>query len=126
MPRESWNAIDAEHHRAFLSCEGNDVLAIFDLDAQRAIAHLPMARGADVVMFDPGLGRIYVACSSGAISVFQMDDPAHFRKIEDVTVEPKIHSLAVDLRTHQVYAPAEEEKGRPASKMFVFEAVPNP
>jgi len=105
--------------------EGNDVLAIFDLDAQRAIAHLRMARGADVVMFDPGLGRIYIACSSGAISVFQMDDPAHFRKLEDVAAEPKIHSLAVDLRTHRVYAPAEEEKGRPASKMFVFEAVPN-
>ena len=98
---------------------------MFDLDAHRAIAHLPMAKGADVVMFDPGLGRIYVACSSGAISVFQMDDPTHFRKLEDVAVERKIHSLAVDLRTHRVYAPAEEEKGRPASKMFVFEAVPN-
>jgi len=118
-------AIDAEHHRAFLSCEGNDVLTIFDLDAQRPVAHLRMARGADVVMFDPGLGRIYVACSSGAISVFQMDDPTHFCKLEDVAVERKIHSLAVDLQTHRVYAPAEEEKGRPASKMFVFEAVPN-
>jgi len=118
-------AIDPEHRRAFLSCEGNDTLAVFDLDAHRAIAHLPMAKGADVVMFDPGLGRIYVACSSGAISVFQMDDPAHFRKLQDFPVEPKIHSLAVDPRTHRLYAPAEQEKGRPASKMFVFEAVTN-
>jgi DNA-binding beta-propeller fold protein YncE len=118
-------AIDPEHRRAFLSCEGNDTLAVFDLDAHRAIAHLPMAKGADVVMFDPGLGRVYVACSSGAISVFQMDDPAHFRKLQDFPVEPKIHSLAVDPRTHRVYAPAEQEKGRPASKMFVFEAVTN-
>lgn len=116
-------AIDPEHRRAFLSCEGNDTLAVFDLDAHRAIAHLPMAKGADVVMFDPGLGRIYVACSSGAISVFQMDDPSHFRKLQDFPVEPKIHSLAVDPRTHRVYAPAEQDKGRPASKMFVFEAV---
>src|SRR5438128_5378746 len=57
-------AIDPEHHRAFLSCEGNDTLTVFDLDTRRAIAHLPMAKGADVVMFDPGLGRVYVACSS--------------------------------------------------------------
>ena len=118
-------AVDPEHHRAFLSCEGNDTLTVFDLDTRRAIAHLPMAKGADVVMFDPGLGRIYVACSSGAISVFQMDDPAHFRKLQDFPVEPKIHSLAVDPRTHRVYAPAEQEKGGPASKMFVFEAVTN-
>jgi DNA-binding beta-propeller fold protein YncE len=116
-------AIDAKHHRAFLSCDGNDTLTVFDLDAHRAIAHLPMAKGADVAMFDPGLGRIYVACSSGAISVFHMEDPAHFTKLPDVPVEPKIHSLAVDPRTHRVYAPAEQEKGRPASKMFVFEAV---
>jgi len=118
-------AVDPEHHRAFLSCEGNDTLTVFDLDTHRAIAHLPMAKGADVVMFDPGLGRIYVACSSGAISVFQMDDPTHFRKLQDFPVEPGIHSLAVDPRTHRLYAPAEQEKGRPASKMFVFEAVTN-
>jgi len=116
-------ALDAERHRAFLSCEGNDTLTVFDLDAHQAIAHLRVANGADVVTFDPELGRIYVACSSGAISVFQMDDPMHFRKLKDVPVEPKIHSLAVDPRTHRVYAPAEQEKGRPASKMFVFEAV---
>ena len=118
-------ALDPQHRRAFLSCEGNNVLTVFDLEAHKAITHLPMAKGADVVMFDPGLGRIYVACSSGAISVFQMDDPTHFRKLADVPVEPKIHSLGVDPRTHRVYAPAEQEKGRPASKMFVFEAVTN-
>jgi len=118
-------ALDPEHHRAFLSCEGNDTLTVFNLDTHQAMAHLPMAKGADVVMFDSGLGRIYVACSSGAISVFQTDDATHFRKLQDFPVEPKIHSLAVDPRTHRLYAPAEQEKGQPASKMFVFEAVPN-
>ena len=93
------------------------------LDTHRAITHLPMAKGADVVMADPKLGRIYVACSSGAISMFQMDDPMHFKKLADVPVEPRIHSLAVDTRSHRVFAPAEQDRGRPASKMFVFEAV---
>src|SRR5215472_6979889 len=116
-------AIDPDRRRAFLSCEGNDVLAIFDLDTHQTIAHLPMAKGADVVQVDPGLGRIYVACGSGAISVFQMDDPNHFRKLEDVPVPRKVHSLVVDVRTHRVYAPAEEENGRPVAKMLVFEAA---
>ena len=71
-------AIDADRRRAFLSCDGNDTLTVVDLESHQAIAHLPMAKGADVVMFDPGLGRIYVACGSGSISVFQMDDPTHF------------------------------------------------
>src|SRR5207248_1744944 len=80
-------AIDPEHHRAFLACEGNDTLTVFDLDTHRAVAHLPMAKGADVVVFDAGLGRIYAACSTGAISVFQVDDPVHFRKLQDFPVE---------------------------------------
>src|SRR6266581_5549047 len=76
-------ALDPEHHRAFLSCEGNDLMTVFDLDKHEPIAFLPMAGGPDVIKFDPGLKRIYVACSSGAISVFQMDDPDHYRKLED-------------------------------------------
>src|SRR5438445_2864344 len=64
-------AIDPERHRAFLSCEGNDTLAVFDLDTHRVIAHLRMAKGADVVMFDRGLGRIYVGSARGARCTFQ-------------------------------------------------------
>src|SRR5262245_16514084 len=116
-------AVDPDGRRAFLSCEGNDVLAVFDLDTHETIAHLPMAKDADVVQFDPGLRRIYVACSIGAISVFQMDSPDRFRKLEDVPVPKKVHSLVVDERTHRVYAPAEQDQGRPVAKMLVFEAI---
>lgn len=116
-------ALDPPHRRAFLSCEDNNVLTVFDLDAHRPMAHLPMADGADVVAFDANLGRIYVACSSGAISVFQEDDPDHFRKLEDFHVQPKVHSLAVDPRTHRVYAPEERENGKPVARMIVYEAV---
>ena len=45
-------ALDAAQHRAFLSCEGNNTLT-FDLEMHTPIEHLPMAKGADVVMFDP-------------------------------------------------------------------------
>jgi DNA-binding beta-propeller fold protein YncE len=116
-------ALDPEHHRAFLSCEGNDTLTVFDLDRHAAIAHLPMAAGADVVKFDPGLGRIYVACWSGFISVFHEDDPNHFRKLEDFPVERMVHSLAVDPATHRVYAPEQQEQGQPASRLAIYEAV---
>jgi YVTN family beta-propeller protein len=116
-------ALDSEHHRAFLSCEDNEQLAVFDLDRREVIATMPMAAGADVVDFDPGLGRIYVACYSGAISVFQEDDPSHFHKLGDVPVQRKVHSLAVDRESHRVYAPEETENGHPVARIIVFEAV---
>src|SRR6185312_8106363 len=116
-------ALDAEHHRAFLACEENNLMAVFDLDKHQPIAFLPLADGPDVVKFDPGLGRVYVACYSGAISVFQEDDPDHFRKLEDFPVQRRVHSLAVDPATHHVYAPEEQEDGKPVARMIVYEAV---
>src|SRR5881296_859256 len=115
--------LDPEHHRAFLSCEGNELMTVFDLDKNQPIAFLPMAGGPDVIKFDPGLKRIYVACSSGAISVFEMDDPDHYRKLEDFAVQKKVHSLAVDPETHRVYAPEQEADGKAVARMVVYEAV---
>ena len=116
-------ALDPERHLAFLSCEGNDVLSVFNVDTHRTVAHLPMPKGADVVQYDPGLRRIYVACASGFISVFEVADAEHVRKVENVPVEPKVHSLAVDVGTHRVYAPEEQEQGRPVAKIVVLEAL---
>lgn len=116
-------ALDPEHHRAFLACEGNNLMAVFDLDKQAAIAFLPLPDGADVIKFDAGLGRIYVACYSGALSVFHQDDPDHYRKLEDFRVQHAVHSLAVDPKTHRVYTPEQEEDGKPVARMVVYEAV---
>lgn len=115
--------LDPEHHRAFLSCEENDLMTVFDVDKHQAIAYLPLAEGPDVIKFDAGLGRIYAACYSGAISVFHQDDPNHYRKIEDFKVQHAVHSLAVDPETHRVYTPEQEENGNPAARMIVYEAV---
>jgi len=114
-------AVDSEHHRAFLLCGGSRNLTVFALDTHRTIAHFPIPAGADVVKFDSGNGWAYAACSSGAISIVQEDDPEHFRKIEDAAVQKLVHSLAIDPSTHRVYAPEQEEDGRPAARIVVYE-----
>jgi len=116
-------AVDSEHHRAFVLCSGNRTFTVFALDTHKSIAHLPMPAGADVVKFDPGLSRIYVACSSGFISVFQAQDAEHYRKLEDFSVQKMVHSLAVDSTTHRVYAPEQQENGQPVARMIVYEAI---
>ena len=115
-------AVDSAHHRAFLLCGQTHNLTVFSLDGHKAIAHFPIPAGADVVKFDAGNGRAYAACSSGAISIVQEDDPDHFRKIEDFQVQKMVHSLAVDRSTHRVYAPEQEEDGQPVARIVVYEA----
>lgn len=119
-------ALDPEHHRAFLSCEGNNIMTVFDLDKHEPVAFLKMPGGPDVIKFDPGLKRIYVACYSGAIAVFHQDDADHYRKLEDFPVQHAVHTLAVDLKTHRVYTPEQEEDGKPVARMVVYDSVTNP
>ena len=116
-------ALDPEHHRAFLSCEGNELMTVFDLDKNTPVAFLPLAGGPDVIKFDPGLQRIYVACYTGAISVFHEDDADHYRKLEDFRVQHAVHTVAVDLKTHRLYTPEQEEDGKSVARMVVYEAV---
>jgi YVTN family beta-propeller protein len=116
-------ALDPEHHRAFLSCEENKLMTVFDLDKNVPIAFLPLAGGPDVIKFDPGLRRIYVACYSGAISVFHQDDADHYSKLEDFRVQHPVRSVAVDLQTHRLYTPEQEEDGKPVARMVVYDAV---
>ena len=115
-------ALDPEHHRAFLACEGNDLMTVFDLEKHLPIAFLPVAGGPDVIKFDPGLRRICVL-RSGAISILHQDDPEHYSKLGDFRVQHAVHSLAVDVKTHRVYTPEQEEDGKPVARMVVYDAV---
>ncbi len=116
-------ALDPEHHRSFLSCEGNELMTVLDLDKKSAIAFLPLPGGPDVIKFDPGLRRTYVACYSGAIAVFHQDDADHYRKVEDFRVQHAVHTVAVDLKTHRLYTPEQEEDGKPVARMVLYDAV---
>src|SRR6185312_2405063 len=115
--------LDEKNRVAFLSCEDDDMLTVFDLETFKPIQYLKMAGGADVIKFDPGLNRVYAACYDGAISVFHEDSPKHLTKLEDFPVQKKVHSLAVDVNTHRVYAPEQEEDGKPVSRMIIYDAV---
>jgi hypothetical protein len=101
-------------------------MTLFDLDKNQPIAFLRMADGPDVIRFDPGVGRIYVACYSGAISVFHQDDSNHYRKLEDFPVQHAVHSLVVDLSTHRLYAPEQKEDHKPVAWMVVYDAITTP
>jgi len=91
--------------------------------AHEALAHFPLPQGADVVKYDSGLHRAYAACASGFISIVQEDDAVHFRKLEDFPVQRYVHSLAVDETTHRVYAPEQQEDGKPVARLVIYEPL---
>src|SRR5216684_1968671 len=96
-------ALAPQQRRAFLVCEGNNLLAIFDLEKHAVVQTLPLPEGGDVVKADPGRGRVFVACYSGAIVAIQALSSGQYKKVVDALVEKRVHSLAIDPETGYLY-----------------------
>lgn len=102
---------------AFIACEGNAKLLVFDMQSKRVLAAKPVGNTPDVLAFDPGLSLLYVASESGVVTVFRVAGNS-IRKIWKVRVAAKAHTIAVDPGTHQVYLPLENVNRRPLLRVM--------
>ena len=108
--------IDEPDRLAFVSCEGNAVLIVLDLRTMKSVQQLTVADDPDVLAWDPGLRRLYVAAESGVLSIFWLDG-ATLKSVGQVRA-PHAHTLSVDPRTHRVYLPLENVNGRPVLRIY--------
>ena len=108
--------IDGEHRLAFVACEENARLAVFDLTEKRMTAIHPTGSDPDVLAFDRGLNRLYVSAESGTLTIFDVRGRGLVKVGEDFFA-PKAHSVAVDSRTHRVYLPLENVGGKPVLRI---------
>jgi DNA-binding beta-propeller fold protein YncE len=98
--------VDAPRRLAFVTCEGNATLHVLDLRHMRFTGASTVGATPDVLAFDAGLRRLYVAAESGEVAVFV--ETAHgVRKLGQALLAPSAHTVAVDPRTHLVYFPLE-------------------
>jgi DNA-binding beta-propeller fold protein YncE len=116
--------IDEPNRLAFVTCEGDAKLLVVDLRTMRTTATLRTAADPDVLALDPGLGRLYVGCESGAVSVFEerfTDGRMTLAPVGEYRA-PHAHSVSVDPATHRVYVPLQDVNGRPTLR--ILEARP--
>lgn len=109
--------VDSTARLAFVSCAGNATLKVLDLDKMQVVETQTIGDVPDVLAFDYGLKRLYVAAESGIVSVFQ-ERGATLDKIGQVYLAPNAHTIAVDSSTHRVYVPLENIDGRPVLRVY--------
>jgi DNA-binding beta-propeller fold protein YncE len=110
--------IDSENHLAFVACEENSKLVVFDLQSKKATATLPVGADPDVLAFDTTLHRLYVSAESGNIAIFDERDRG-LQKIFLGFFAANAHTVAVDSRTHRVYWPLQDVGGKPVLRITV-------
>jgi DNA-binding beta-propeller fold protein YncE len=109
--------IDAEARLAFIACEENATMVSVDLNSMQITATLKTGDKPDVLAFDPGLHRLYIAAESGVLTIFE----EHGNKVELLAqgmLAPSAHTVAVDPETHRLYFPLENQDGKPVLRIM--------
>jgi len=108
--------LDVPHRLAFIACQDNATLLTFDLRSLRVTGTQTVGRGPDVLSFDAGLGRLYVASESGVVSVFQ-EQGRRLIRLGQAFLAYEAHSVAVDAH-HRVYFPLQSIAGHPQLRIM--------
>jgi YVTN family beta-propeller protein len=103
--------IEPQQRLAFIACEGNDELLVFDMRTMRVKSSFVVGKDPDVLAFDPQLHLLYVAGEAGIVSMFKAD-AGNVSKIGDGRVGPNAHVVAVDVATHRAYFPLKDVQGQ--------------
>ena len=96
--------VDAPRRLAFVACDGNSKLLTLDLRTMKVTGTASVGGSPDVLAFDPGLRRLYVAAETGEVAVLDERGRTLTKRGEDL-LAPEAHVVAVDPATHLVYFP---------------------
>ncbi|MGO4492001.1 YncE family protein [Arthrobacter sp. 2YAF22_2] len=109
--------VDGANKLAFITCEGSAKLLLLDLQTRQVSARIDTGSGPDVLAFDQGFRRLYVASESGVVSVFDEQNRNLTLKASGKLAD-YAHTVAVDQATHRVYFPLQDIDGHPVLRIM--------
>ena len=108
-------AIDRDHGRLFIGCH-NQMMVVMDTATGRVVTTLPIGRGVDANGFDPGSKLAFSSNGDGTLTVVHEDTPDKFTVVDNVMTQLGARTMAVDLKTHNVFlVTAEFKQEQPAA-----------
>ena len=111
-------ALDPDRRLAFVACDGNAVLLTVDLNTWRVTGTDRVGQGPDMLAFDPGTRRLYVAAESGWLAILDEHD-RHLVVTGSGHLADGAHVVALDPGTHRSYYPVPAGRdGRPVLLAF--------
>lgn len=115
-------AIDDTDRLAFIACDGNAVLLTLDLTTGQVLDQHPVGQNPDVLAYDPGNHRLYVAAETGWLTTLDVHN--HHTTITGSNhLADGAHVVAVDPTTHRSYYPIPHAPdGHPA--LLAFDPTP--
>jgi YVTN family beta-propeller protein len=105
-------AIDTAHHRLFIGCGGNNVMAMMDSSNGKVITSVPIGAGVDATAFDPGTQLAFASCGEAATTTIAHEDsPDKLTVVQTLKTERGAKTMTVDPKTHRIYLPVNVRGG---------------
>jgi DNA-binding beta-propeller fold protein YncE len=79
-------AFDEANHRLFVACRSGSI-SILDTQSGKEVTALPITKGVDDMIYDPGRKRIYAACDGDA-DVYEQSGPDDYKLLEKIPTGP--------------------------------------
>jgi DNA-binding beta-propeller fold protein YncE len=98
-------AMDTRTRRLFVGCD-NKMMAIVNADTGKIITTVPTGDGTDANAFDPGTDFAFSSNGEGTLTVVHEDSPEKFSVLENVPTKKSARTMALDLKTHNIFLPA--------------------
>src|ERR1700692_3571047 len=95
-------AIDTAHHRLFSGCRSG-VMAVFDYQAGKVVATLPIGAGVDGAGYDAASGNAFASNADGTLTVIHQDPPAQYHVALTVDTPKGSRNRGLDPTNHRVY-----------------------
>jgi len=112
-------AFDRKNHRLFVGCRSRHEVVV-NSDTGKVVATLPIGDGVDACAFDPDTGLVFASCRDGTVSVIHQEGPDDYKVVETIKTRQGSKTMGLDLKTHHLFLPAAELRGRtPAPGTFV-------
>ena len=111
--------IDSRQEIAFVACQSNAKLVVFDLQHKKVTETHDTGNTPDVLATDPALHLVYVAAEDGVLTTFAQEN-SQLRTLAKGFVGPNAHAIVVDLTSHDVYLPLKDVDGRPVLRQMTI------
>lgn len=111
-------AFDEANHRLFVGCR-SEQMVVLDTQTGKEITALPITKGVDDMVYDPGRKRVYAACD-GNVDAYEQSDPDHYKLLGKVPSGPlgRTARLVPELNRYFVAVP---QHGSTNAEILVFE-----
>jgi YVTN family beta-propeller protein len=98
-------ALDAAHHRLFVTCH-NKMMAMLDTTSGKVLATVPIGGGVDGCAFDDASQLAFASCGEGVTTIAKEETPEKLTVVQTLQTERGARTMTIDPKSHRIYLPS--------------------